>query len=74
MHRRAGLSRVRDSSNSFALAASDSAAAVAANKQKSWDRAYYAKKKLHLIDFEPNAAAAAAAAACRRRRRRHRHR
>jgi hypothetical protein len=46
-----------------AVSTADSAAAVAANKQKSWDRAYYAKKKLHLIDFEPNAAAAAAAAA-----------
>ena len=26
---------------------------MAANEQKSWDRACYAKKKLHLLDFEP---------------------
>ena len=34
---------------------------MAANKPKSWDHAYHAKKKLHLLDFKSPAAAATAA-------------
>jgi hypothetical protein len=34
---------------------------TAANKRKSWNQAYYAKKKLCLLNFEPNAAATAIA-------------
>ena len=36
---------------------------IAANKRKSWNRAYYAKKKLCLLNFEPDAAATAIATA-----------
>jgi hypothetical protein len=32
---------------------------IAENKRKSWNRAYYAKKKLRLLDVEPDAAATA---------------
>ena len=35
---------------------------IAANKRKSWNQAYYLKKKLRLLDFEPDAAATAIAA------------
>jgi hypothetical protein len=40
-----------------------STSTVALKKQKSWDRAYYLKKKLHVLQVELAAAAAAAAVA-----------
>jgi hypothetical protein len=36
---------------------------IAVNKRKIWDHAYYAKKKLHLLNLEPNAAATTIVAA-----------
>ncbi len=36
---------------------------IAVNKPKSWNRAYCAKKKLHFLNFEPDAVATANAAA-----------
>jgi hypothetical protein len=36
------------------------AASTAANKRETWDRAYYARKKLRVLNFDSTAVASAA--------------